>query len=58
MAGIQIDDVRCKLMSVMKLEFVDGQMSGLLLRLPESFSVFGVEPQQPCFVNVLDDSLM
>ena len=48
----------CKLMSVMKLEFVDSQMSGLLFRLLECLSIFGVKPLQPRLVNSLDDTLM
>ena len=51
MAGIQIDDMRCKLVSVMKLEFVDRQVSRLLFWLLECFTVFGVEPLQPRFVD-------
>ena len=58
MTSVQIDDVRCKLVSVMKLEFIDGQVSRLLLRLFERYTVFGVESLQPCLVDVLDDTLM
>ena len=55
---VQIDDMGCKLVPVMQLEFVYRQMTSLLLRLFEGFPVYGIEPLKPLFINTLDNRLM
>ena len=58
MAGIQIDDVRCELVVIMKLEFINSQMDRLMLWLLECLSVFGIEPLQPRLIDILHDTLV
>jgi hypothetical protein len=57
MARLKVDDMSGVLMSVVQLELVNAQEPGLLFRLPQFLSIYGVILLKPLFINLLDGVL-